>query len=199
MLLKYELIEIESVNFEDDNFEDVYDLEIEENHSYTANEYIVHNCDTRIKTGVGVPQLSSIINCSDAVHGLGAHVISDGGCKTSADISKSFGAGADFVMIGSMLAGHKESGGETIENSDGSFSKEVYGMSSEHAMKKHYGEKNKYRASEGNYEVIPYRGLVKDTIEDLLGGIRSTCTYVGAKRLKDLSKCTTFIRVNRIK
>lgn len=155
-------------------------------------------CDTRIKTGVGIPQLTAIMECSDAAHGLNAHVMADGGCKTPADIAKAFGAGADFVMLGSMLAGHDESGGEKVIKGDGLY-KEVYGMSSEHAMEKHFGKRDDYRASEGNYSLIEYRGAVKYTIEDILGGLRSACTYVGASKLKALSKCTTFIRVNRIK
>lgn len=166
-------------------------------------------CDTRIKTGVGIPQLSAIINCADAAHGLGAHIIADGGCKTPADIAKAFGAGADFVMIGSMLAGHDESGGEYIEKdfyTDDTTDyiekrkfKEVYGMSSEHAMITHYGAKDDYRASEGSYMLVPYKGAVRNTVDDILGGLRSTCSYVGAKRLKDLPKCTTFVKVNRVK
>ena len=180
-------------------------------------------CDTRIKTGVGIPQLTAIMECSDAAHGLNAHVMADGGCKTPGDIAKAFGAGADFVMLGSMLAGHDESGGEMVEkeyytdkvkyeslNDEPGFTfpvniiekkvyKEVYGMSSEHAMKKFFGKRDEYRASEGNYSLIEYRGEIKNTIEDILGGLRSACTYVGANKLKSLSKCTTFIRVNRIK
>ena len=180
-------------------------------------------CDTRIKTGVGIPQLTAIMECSDAAHGLNAHVMADGGCKTPADIAKAFGAGADFVMLGSMLAGHDESGGEIVEKEyytdkvkydsledepnfkfpinviEKKVYKEVYGMSSEYAMEKHFGKRDNYRASEGNYSLVEYRGPVKNTIEDILGGLRSACTYVGASKLKYLSKCTTFIRVNRIK
>ena len=175
-------------------------------------------CDTRIKTGVGVPQLTAVMECADAAHGLGAHVIADGGCKEPGDIAKAFGAGADFVILGSMLAGHDESGGEIItkwkrgnevfKDIDGTHLgyldkeekyKEVYGMSSSFAMNKYYGKKNDYRASEGNYSLTPYKGKVKNTIEDIFGGLRSACTYVGAQKLKHFSKCTTFIRVNRIK
>jgi GMP reductase len=155
-------------------------------------------CDTRIKTGVGVPQFTVTAECSDAAHGLGAHIISDGGIKTAGDVSKSFGAGADFVMIGSMFAGHTESGGKEVINNKKRY-KEVYGMSSEHAMNTHYGSKADYRSSEGNYQLIEHRGPVENTVNDILGGLRSTMTYVGARRLKDLSKCATFIKVNRIK
>jgi GMP reductase len=149
-------------------------------------------CTTRVQTGVGYPQLSAIIECADAAHGLGAHIIADGGCTCPGDVSKAFGAGADFVMLGGMLAGHDEGGG-TVENNMVTF----YGMSSDTAMTKHHGGVADYRSSEGRTVSIPYKGSVKSTILDLLGGIRSTCTYVGASTLKQLSKCTTFIRVNR--
>ena len=151
-------------------------------------------CTTRIKTGVGYPQLSAIIECADAAHGLGGQIVSDGGCKIPGDIAKAFGGGADFVMLGGMLAGHTESGGKTIEI-DGEKFKQFYGMSSETAMKKHVGGVAEYRASEGKTVEIPYRGDVEYTVQDFLGGLRSTCTYVGANRLKELTKRTTFIRV----
>ncbi|AHC14162.1 GMP reductase [Salinispira pacifica] len=151
-------------------------------------------CTTRVKTGVGYPQISAIIECADAAHGLGGHIIADGGCTNPGDVAKAFGAGADFVMLGGMLAGHAESGGEIIE-SDGEQYMEFYGMSSSRAMEKHSGGVAEYRASEGKVITIPYRGGVKHTVLDILGGIRSTCTYVGAGRLKELSKRTTFIRV----
>ena len=151
-------------------------------------------CTTRIKTGVGYPQLSAIIECSDAAHGLGGQIISDGGCKVPGDVVKAFGGGADFVMLGGMLAGHEESGGELVEK-DGKKYKLFYGMSSETAMKKYAGSVADYRASEGKTTEIPYRGHVAGTIQDILGGLRSACTYVGAKALKELSKRTTFIRV----
>ena len=152
-------------------------------------------CTTRLQTGVGMPQLSAIIECSDAAHGCGGHIISDGGITCPGDASKAFGAGADFVMLGSILAGHNESGGEIIEE-EGEKYKVFYGMSSDTAMNKHYGGVNKYRSSEGKTVKIKLKGPVDETINDLLGGIRSTCTYVNAKNLKDLSKCTTFLRVN---
>jgi len=153
-------------------------------------------CLTRLKAGVGCPQLSAVIECSDAAHGLKGHLISDGGCINSGDISKAFAGGADFVMLGGMMAGHDESGGNVIEK-DGKTFVEFYGMSSTTAMEKHYGEKAHYRAAEGKKVLIPYRGPVIDTINDILGGIRSTCTYVGASSLKELSKRTTFIRVSQ--
>lgn len=151
-------------------------------------------CTTRIKTGVGYPQLSAIIECADAAHGLGGQIISDGGCKIPGDIAKAFGGGADFVMLGGMLAGHAQSGGNIIEKNGEKF-KIFYGMSSETAMNKHVGGVAEYRASEGKTVEIPFRGDVHDTVTDILGGVRSTCTYVGASRLKELTKRTTFIRV----
>ena len=151
-------------------------------------------CTTRVKTGVGYPQLSAIIECADAAHGLGGQIISDGGCAIPGDVSKAFGAGADFVMLGGMLAGHDESGGETIERGGEKF-RQFYGMSSATAMEKHVGGVANYRASEGKTVEVPYRGAVENTLNDILGGVRSTCTYVGAATLKELTKRTTFIRV----
>ena len=143
-------------------------------------------CTTRKMTGVGYPQLSATIECADAVHGLGGHIITDGGCTVVGDIAKSFGAGADFVMLVGMLAGHNECAG-----------KEFYGMASEEAQLKYLGEKEHYRASEGKKIIPPKRGPVKNTIEEILGGLRSSCTYAGARTLKALPKCTTFVKVNR--
>ena len=147
-------------------------------------------CTTRIKTGIGYPQLSAVIECADAAHGLDAHIIADGGCTNSGDIVKAFAGGADFVMIGGILAGHDECDGE-VENGVMKF----YGMASESAMDRH-GNHNNYRGAEGKTVEVPYRGKVDDTIKDILSGIRSACTYVGANRLKTLSKCTTFVRVH---
>ena len=152
-------------------------------------------CTTRIKTGVGYPQLSAVIECADAAHGIGGQIISDGGCKIPGDIAKAFGGGADFVMLGGMLAGHDESGGDMIEE-NGKKYKLFYGMSSKKAMEKHYGKMESYRSSEGRVVRVPYKGPVEDTIKNILGGIRSCMTYIGAKKLKNLPKCTTFIRVN---
>ncbi len=155
-------------------------------------------CTTRKMTGVGVPQLSAIIECSDAAHGLDGLICGDGGCTDSGDIARAFAGGADFVMIGGMLAGHKESNGKIFKEKVGNSVQkymEFYGMSSTTAMNKHYKQKYDYRASEGKYVKIAYKGKVKETIEQILGGIRSTCTYVGAKKIKHLPKKTTFIRV----
>ena len=151
-------------------------------------------CTTRIKTGVGYPQLSAIIECADAAHGLGGHIISDGGCKIPGDVAKAFGGGADFVMLGGMFAGHDESGGEIVEE-DGEKFRLFYGMSSQTAMDKHSGGVAEYRSSEGKTVKVPYKGAVAITVKDILGGVRSTCTYVGASQLRELSKRTTFIRV----
>lgn len=152
-------------------------------------------CTTRVKTGVGYPQLSAIIECADAAHGLGGHIISDGGCKTPGDVAKAFGAGSDFVMLGGMLAGHTESGGELIEINGEKF-KQFYGMSSTTAMDKYVGGVAEYRASEGKTVQVPFKGQAINTVLDILGGLRSTCTYVGASKLKELTKRTTFIRVS---
>jgi GMP reductase len=151
-------------------------------------------CTTRVKTGVGYPQLSAIIECADAAHGLGGQIIGDGGCTCPGDVAKAFGGGADFVMLGGMLAAHEECGGELVERDGKTFMK-FYGMSSSSAMDKHAGGVAKYRAAEGKTVELAYRGPVEDTIQDILGGVRSTCTYVGAQRLKELTKRTTFIRV----
>ena len=169
-------------------------------------------CTTRIQTGVGYPQLSAVIECADAAHGLGGHIIADGGCTCPGDVAKAFAAGADFVMLGGMLAGHDEGGGDVITKiyetdevikTDDNFYETVYkekqfvqfyGMSSDAANTKHFGGLKDYRSSEGREVLVPYRGSVSDTVQDLLGGIRSTCTYAGAMKLKQLSKCTTFIR-----
>jgi len=176
-------------------------------------------CTTRIQTGVGYPQLSAVMECADAAHGLGGHIIADGGCTCPGDVAKAFAAGADFVMLGGMLAGHDEGGGEVITkryqtnelrlkeiadlgktwNSSNLIIEEkqfvqFYGMSSESANDKHFGGLKDYRSSEGRTVLVPYRGEVARTVQDILGGVRSTCTYAGAIKLKQLAKCTTFIR-----
>ena len=171
-------------------------------------------CTTRIQTGVGYPQLSAVIECADAAHGLGGHIIADGGCTCPGDVAKAFAAGADFVMLGGMLAGHNEGGGEVItkfyetnqlmyqvgdhldnrvRNIEEKQFVQFYGMSSAAANDKHFGGLKEYRSSEGREVLVPYRGPVGITVQDLLGGIRSTCTYVGADKLKRLSKCATFV------
>jgi len=171
-------------------------------------------CTTRIQTGVGFPQLSAVIECADAAHGLGGHIIADGGCTCPGDLAKAFAAGADFVMLGGMLAGHDEGGGEIVtryfksgevrQTEDGyeDLIEEhkfvnFYGMSSRAANDKHFGGLKEYRSSEGREIQVPYRGEIENTIQNLLGGVRSTCTYAGAKKLKWLSKCTTFVKTSQ--
>ena len=191
-------------------------------------------CTTRIQTGVGYPQLSAVIECADAAHGLGGHIIADGGCTCPGDVAKAFAAGADFVMLGGMLAGHDEGGGDIITKTfqtneaelqpfppgmpeaekeqalaaieSGEFDPpmrpvfekkkfvQFYGMSSESANEKHFGGLKDYRSSEGRTVLVPYRGAVAATVQEILGGVRSTCTYTGAKKIKQLPKCATFIR-----
>jgi GMP reductase len=153
-------------------------------------------CTTRKQTGIGMPQLSAVMECSDAAHGVDAHIISDGGIQVIGDFSKAYGAGADFVMSGSMFAAHYESGGELIEENGRKY-KIFYGMSSTTAMNKYAGGVAKYRSSEGKTVKLPYRGPIENTILEIMGGIRSSMTYLGAKKIKDIGKCATFIRVNR--
>lgn len=153
-------------------------------------------CSTRLKTGVGMPQLSVCGDCAEVANGLGGHIVSDGGCKLAGDIAKALGAGAHFVMMGGMMAGHEESAGETIEE-NGKKYKMFYGMSSEYAQDKHNGGMAKYRSSEGKVRKIPYKGNVETTILDILGGLRSAGTYMGASRVKDFPKCCSFVMVNR--
>lgn len=153
-------------------------------------------CTTRKKAGVGYPQLSAIIECADAARGLGGHIVSDGGCTCPGDFGKAYGAGATFVMSGGMFSGHDESGGDIIEKNGEKF-KEFYGMSSTKAMDLHTGNVPSYRASEGKYVLIKYKGPVEKTVLDILGGLRSTCTYVGANSLNQLNKRTTFLRVTQ--
>ena len=148
-------------------------------------------CTTRTMTGVGVPQLSGINECADAAHGLDGHIIADGGCVVPGDVAKAFGAGADFVMLGGMLAFHDE--GE-IELVDGKY--EFYGMSSDRAMEIHGSRKDGYKGSEGKVVKLNSKGKVKDTIVEILGGLRSACTYIGARRIKDMPKCASFVMVN---
>ncbi|XP_044746860.1 GMP reductase 1-like [Coccinella septempunctata] len=150
-------------------------------------------CTTRMKTGVGYPQLSAVLECADAAHGLQGHIISDGGCTCAGDVAKAFGAGADFVMAGGMFSGHDQCGGEIIEKNNKKF-KLFYGMSSATAMQKHAGGVAEYRSSEGKTVEVPYKGDVESTILDILGGLRSACTYTGASKLKELPRRATFIR-----
>lgn len=153
-------------------------------------------CTTRRMSGVGYPQLSAIIECADAAHGLRGFICADGGCTSPGDLAKAFGAGADFVMLGGMLAGHDECGSDIVEI-NGVKKMRFYGMSSREAMEKYAGGVAAHRAAEGKEVLLDYRGPVEGTLQDILGGVRSACTYVGARKLKELSKCTTFIRVTQ--
>lgn len=153
-------------------------------------------CTTRLKTGVGMPQLSAVLECADAAHGVGGHIISDGGITCPGDMAKAFGGGADFVMVGGQFAGHDENPGEIIEE-DGKKKKLFYGMSSEVAQEKHYGSMAKYRSSEGRVLKVSYRGSLHDTVTDYLGGLRSTCTYINSSCIKHMPRCTTFMQVNQ--
>ena len=146
-------------------------------------------CITRTMTGVGVPQFSGVVECADAAHGVGGHIMADGGCNMPGDLAKAFGAGAHFVMLGGMLAGHNES---EVQSKDGK--REFYGMSSDRAREIHGKRKDGYRGNEGRKVILPDRGPVKETVEDILGGVRSSCTYIGARRLKDIPKCASFVR-----
>lgn len=215
----FDLVEITDIEHHPKYDGKVYDLTIEDDHSYNIDGVVVHNsvCTTRIKTGIGYPQLSAVIECADAAHGLGGHIIADGGCKSSGDVAKAFGAGADFVMLGSMLAGHKQGGGnivnqrgkpvgsvwsdtvsfenDNLNSTTENLFVEFYGMSSTKAQENN-GNVKDYRASEGRVVQVPYRGDVEPRIRDILGGVRSACTYCGAASLKELPKRTTFIQVN---
>lgn len=153
-------------------------------------------CTTRVKTGVGVPQLSAVLECADAAHGLNGRIISDGGITCPGDMAKAFGAGADFVMVGGQFAGHDENPGDTIDI-NGKLYKCFYGMSSNKAQETHYGKMNDYRSSEGRVMKIPYKGALEKTVKDYLGGLRSTCTYINARTIKQIGNCTTFIRVTQ--
>ena len=155
-------------------------------------------CLTRLKTGVGVPQLSAIIDCADAAHGCGGYIIGDGGITCPGDMAKAFGGGADFVMCGGVFSGHYENPGEVIEEKDtGQKFKLFYGMSSKLAMEKHYGKMEKYRSSEGRVIKVKLKGHLENTVLDYLGGIRSTCAYINAHKIKHMSKCVTFVVVSQ--
>ena len=153
-------------------------------------------CTTRLKTGIGMPQLSAVLECADAAHGVDGHIISDGGITCPGDMAKAFGAGADFVMMGGQFAGHDQNPGDVIEDNGKSY-KMFYGMSSDKAQQTYYGKMNQYRSSEGRVMKIPYKGDLNTTILDYLGGIRSTCTYINARTIKQMAKCTTFVRVSQ--
>jgi GMP reductase len=150
-------------------------------------------CTTRTMTGVGVPQFSAILDCADAANGVDGHIMADGGCVHPGDIAKALGGGAHMVMIGGMLAGHDESETDLVDGK-----REFYGMSSDRAREKHGRRKDGYRGNEGRHIDLPDRGPVKNTVEDILGGVRSACTYIGARRLKDMPKCASFVTTNNV-
>jgi len=152
-------------------------------------------CTTRLKSGIGMPQMSAISECADAAHGMNGFIIGDGGITCPGDVSKGLGAGADFIMIGGQFSGHDENPGEIIYENNKKY-KLFYGMSSDTAMNKHYGKMDKYRSSEGRTVKIKYKGPLEATVDDYLGGIRSTCTYINARKIKHIPKCCTFVRVN---
>ena len=194
------------------NDEKVFDLEVEKDHSFVVGDgLIVHNCLTRRQTGCGRPQFSAIVECADAAHQVGGMVCSDGGITCPGDLGKAFGAGADMIMIGSLFAGTDEAEGEIIEKyvTNGEYDmilehpyiekkkfKQFYGMSSTLAQEKFGNGKPSYRASEGRITLMPYTGPIQDIIEELLGGLRSTMTYIGAKKLKDIPKQCVFYKVH---
>lgn len=154
-------------------------------------------CTTRLKTGIGYPQLSAVMECADAAHGLRGHICSDGGCKIVGDICKAFGGNTDFVMLGSMLAGADECEGEwEYDNNRQKTNLKFYGMSSKNAMNKYNNGVADYRTSEGKCVTIKYKGRADDILKDIFGGLRSACTYIGASTIKDFGKKTTFIQVN---
>jgi GMP reductase len=196
----------------------VYDLEVEDNHSYNIDGIVVHNseCTTRLKTGVGYPQISAAIECSDVAHGLGGGIVLDGGMRSPGDIAKAFCANSDLVMIGGMFSGTDECDGEIIskwyksdelewKNGDYIQNKIIekkyklfYGMSSDYAQEQHFGGIKDYRTSEGRVEEVEYKGSVKHIIKDIMGSIRSCGTYIGASSIKDFGKCATLVKVSRV-
>lgn len=214
--MKFELVEIKKIDSYEVTEEIVHDLTVEDDHSYCVEDgIIVHNsvCTTRKLTGCGYPQFSSVVETADCAHGLGGHICADGGCTEPGDIVKAFGAGADFVMLGGMLAGHDECEGEWVEERERLPDKhghlsivteknvkvklKFYGMSSKEAQNKYDGGVANYKAAEGKCVEVPYKGPVIDTLKEIEGGLRSACAYVGANTLKNLPKCTTFVKVNR--
>lgn len=216
------------------NNKKTYDLEVDVDHTYNINGIIVHNsnCTTRKQTGCGRPQLSAVIECAEAAHAVDGLICADGGITCNGDIIKAFGAGADFVMVGSLIAGTDEADGEVIEKmyrtNEYEFYEEdcctltkpstrewteyhpdkpiysikkfklAYGMSSRFAQEKHWNGMAKYRTSEGIVTLKEYVGPVQEIIDSYLGGLRSCMTYISAKRLKDIPKCCTFYKTNRI-
>lgn len=171
-------------------------------------------CTTRLVTGVGYPQLSAVMESADTAHGSQhGYVCADGGCKTSGDICKAFGANADFVMLGGIFAGADECNGEweyewtgmncqlfNPFNPEGDPPKtrlKYYGMSSYEAQDKYSGGPQDHRGSEGKAVYVDHKGPAEGLCKQIEGGIRSCCAYIGAKHIKDMGKCTTFVQVSR--
>ena len=187
--MKFTLKKVEKKIIEKIEPTEVYDLTVENNHSYCVNGFIVHNC--------GYPQLSAVIECADAAHGLNGLICADGGCAVPGDISKAFGGGADLVMLGGMFAGCDECEGErvTLENGDKVF--KFYGMSSQEAKSKHNGKPNGYESAEGKCVYVKSKGPIIDVINRIKTGVIGACSMTGTMKLKDLSKRTTFVLVNQ--
>lgn len=183
--------------------EKVWDIEVDcPTHSFIANNSVVHNsgsvCETRLKTGVGYPQLSAVLECAEAAHKNGGYLISDGGIVHPADICKALAAGADFVMLGSMLAGHSESPGKKFyDKKDKIWYKIFYGMASENAVEKYNGGLQNYRTSEGTVVKIKLKGSLESTIVDINGSLRSACSYTDSLDLKDFYNNSEFILVSQ--
>jgi GMP reductase len=162
-------------------------------------------CTTRKLTGVGYPQLSAVIECAQAAKDAGGMIVADGGITCPGDAAKAFAAGADMVMIGGYFAGHRQGGGSPCDktgHSHVSFPQnntytKFYGMASHAAQELHNGGVADYRASEGKEVIIPYKGSIEHTIKELLGGLRSCATYIGADSIKDFHRRAKFIQVNR--
>jgi GMP reductase len=172
-------------------------------------------CTTRIQAGVGCPQFTAVVECAHAAHGLKSGerrmglICSDGGCKEAGDVSKAFGAGADFVMLGGMFAGTDECDGDWTYEYKGCHghwqsikgsspfpekrkkSLKFYGMSSYEAQEI-YDNKAPHRGPEGKCVHIPYKGPAANVMKKIEAGVRSACAYNGATRLADLHKCAEF-------
>ncbi len=185
----------------------VYDIEVDcPTHSFIADNVIVHNsiCTTRVVAGVGVPQITAIFDCAQAAAGTGIPIIGDGGIQYSGDIAKAIAAGADTVMLGSLLAGVDESPGDLII-SQGERYKDYRGMGSVGAMKQRSYSKDRYFQSEISEESkliaegiegrVPYKGMLNNIIFQLVGGLRQGMGYTGAATIEDLKTKSRFIRI----
>ena len=156
-------------------------------------------CTTRVISGVGMPQFTAVQRVADAAHELGVKVIADGGIRYSGDITKALAAGADLVMLGSLLAGTRESPGQTV-HSQGRRFKTYRGMGSIGAMRKGAGDRYGQNSSgklvaEGVEGRVPYKGPLADVVFQLMGGLRSGMGYVGARNLAELREKAEFVRI----